>query len=306
MSNILLDLIDLDQKKTGYRQFLSCWAFSGPDVSFIVDPGPSSSTGYLLDMLGNTNFSRLDFILLTHIHLDHAGGLAAVLEKYPDAKVFCHKSGIKHLVDPSRLWQGSLKVLGDVGHMYGEPLPVPESAFTDEKELEKRGISVIETPGHAPHHVCFVTNDILFAGEAIGTHLDLPSGKPYLRPATPPRFILEEALSSLDRLLALDKEPAHCAFAHYGMSTDTFEWLRRAKKQLVLWVDTIRDLYAESEDNLEQRLFDRLMEVDPLYGQGRYDELPDDLRKRERHFLANSLDGMLGYIKSSETPRDKL
>ena len=112
--------------------------------------------------------------------------------------------------------------------------------------------------------------DILFAGEAIGTRVELPSGKPYLRPSTPPRFMLDVALESLDTLLALDPEPKYTAFAHYGLTQETFAWCRRARKQLIVWVESIRELCGASEENLEERLFTRLMEVDPLYGRGRF------------------------------------
>jgi glyoxylase-like metal-dependent hydrolase (beta-lactamase superfamily II) len=163
-------------------------------------------------------------------------------------------------------------------------------------ELEARGIHVIPTPGHAPHHVSFVMGNVLFAGEAIGTRVDLPSGSPYLRPATPPRFILEVALESLERLLSLEPEPEWTAFAHYGLVRDARIWCRRARKQLPIWVEVVRQLAEESRDGLEERLFARLQEIDPLYGRGRFEELAPDIAAREREFLGNTLSGMLGYI----------
>jgi len=168
-----------------------------------------------------------------------------------------------------------------------------------EQEVESKGIQIIPTPGHASHHVSFLFGDILFAGEAIGTRIDLDSGLPYLRPATPPKFVLDVALESLDRLLALEQEPKWTAFAHYGLTDGTFSWCRRARKQLIVWVELLRELKAKSEDNLEERFFSRLMEIDPLYGRGRFDELPKDLQERERSFLTNTVNGMLGYINES-------
>ena len=88
------------------------------------------------------------------------------------------------------------------------------------------------------------------------------------------------------------------AFAHYGLSTGMYDWCVSAREQLVLWVDTVRQLASEGEDDLESRLFERLMETDPLYGQGRFDELPKDIQRRERTFLGNTMEGMLGYVKS--------
>jgi glyoxylase-like metal-dependent hydrolase (beta-lactamase superfamily II) len=183
--------------------------------------------------------------------------------------------------------------------MYGEPGPVPEHSMISADQIEKLGVKVIPTPGHAAHHVSFLMDDILFAGEAIGTRIEIKSGMPYLRQATPPKFVLDVALESLDRLLALEKEPPWIAFAHYGLSCDTFTWCRRARKQLIVWVETLRALLEESSDNLEERFFKRLMVIDPLYGRGRFDELDDDLKQRERSFLFNTMDGMLEYIQSN-------
>lgn len=298
MTDTVLNLIDLDQNREGYREFISCWALRGNGLTCVVDPGPLSTAEHLIAHLRQIGIKTIDYILLTHIHLDHGGGAHEVMRAFPTSRVYCHKIGRKHLVDPGKLWKGSLHVLGEVAHMYGKPEPLENDKIADSNEIKSRGIRPIPTPGHAPHHVAFVVDDILFAGEAIGTRLDLPSGEPYLRPATPPKFSLEDAIYSLNTLLSLAKEPKYTAFAHYGSVRDGFRWCKRGKRQLNLWVQTIEELCAESMDDLEERLFRRLMDTDPLYGQGRFDEMAEDLKKRERHFLGNTLDGMLGYLES--------
>lgn len=300
MTEATLNLVDLDQPRRGYREFLSCWVYQSEAVSFVVDPGPKSSIDHLLDMLADLGIKGLDFVLLTHIHLDHGGGSRQILDVFPEARLYCHQSGVKHMVDPAKLWQGSLGVLGDVAEMYGEPSPIPSERLVDEAVLAEHDIKVIPTPGHASHHVSFLCGDVLFAGEAIGTQIELPGRMPYLRPSTPPRFMLDVALNSLDTLLALDPEPKYCAFAHYGMTPETFVWCRRAKKQLVIWVETLRELRAESTDNLKERFYDKLQEIDPLYGRGRQAELEADIRHREREFLGGTMAGMLGYLDSIE------
>ncbi len=299
MTDATLDLIDLDQKKEGYREFLSCWAYRQGDLTFLVDPGPTSTIPYLTGALDELKIEKVDYILLTHIHLDHGGGVSDLLKTFPDARVFCHDIGVRHMIDPSRLWKGSVQVLGETAKMYGEPGGVPAQSMINAQELKTHGIQVIHTPGHAPHHVSFLVGDILFAGEAIGSRVELASGMPYLRPATPPRFILDVALASLDKLLLLDPEPKYVAFAHYGLTGDTFTWCRRARKQLITWVESLRALLTESEENLEAHFYSRLQEIDPLYGRGRFEELPDDIAARERGFLANTIEGMRGYINSS-------
>ena len=292
-----LDLIDLDQKRTGYREFLSCWAYQEDGLTVLVDPGPVSTVEHLFGMLENLEIVEVDYVLLTHIHLDHGGCAAEVLERFNNARLFCHRSAVKHMVSPAALWEGSKKVLADVADMYGQPNPVPREKIADSEELSARGIKVVTTPGHAPHHVSFLINDVLFVGEAVGNRVELPSGKPYLRPSTPPKFVLDVAQSSLKKLLRLEPEPKWIAFAHYGLAGETFRWCRRAQKQLGVWVETIRALYKESDEDLEERFFERLMEIDPLYGRGRFDELAEDIQVREREFLENTLKGMLGHIK---------
>jgi glyoxylase-like metal-dependent hydrolase (beta-lactamase superfamily II) len=244
--------------------------------------------------------SKLDFVLATHIHLDHSGGAAELLEAYPSAKFHCHALGREHLHRPEKLWKGSLAVLGDVARAYGEPRPVAADRFATDEHLKKMGLVVIDGPGHAAHHQCYLHDGTLFAGEALGIRQALPSGRPYLRPATPPRFFLEQALSTIDRLGSLEPEPLRVAFAHHGLVEDGAQlWCDRARQQLLLWVDAVRDLRLKSPENLEQRLFARLMDDDPLYGQGAIDELEEDIRQREKHFLASTLRGILGFLEST-------
>ncbi|MDD5308664.1 MAG: MBL fold metallo-hydrolase [Deltaproteobacteria bacterium] len=296
-------LIDLDQPLPGYRKFLSCWLWRADDLTFIVDPGPMSTIGHLIAELEARGVTCLDYVLVTHIHLDHSGGAAEVLAAFPDARLVCHESGVAHLVSPDKLWAGSQRVLGKVAPVYGKPAPVPAERLASFAEVLARGIKVIPTPGHAPHHMSFVFGDVLFAGEVAGTRCPLPDGRRYLRPATPPRFFLDDALSSIDRLLALDPMPTRFAFAHYGMDGDPRGWLLAAREQLVRWVDTIRSLIAQSRDGLEQRLFDTLVSIDPLYGS--WPALDGDIQQRERHFLRNTLDGMLGYIDAARKLEDR-
>jgi glyoxylase-like metal-dependent hydrolase (beta-lactamase superfamily II) len=294
-----LVLVDLDQPREGYRKFLSSWIGRGRELTFVVDPGPRSTATYLVAELARRGVTRVDYVLLTHIHLDHGGGAAELLAAFPEARLYCHPAGARHLVDPAQLWRGSLTVLGEVAEMYGEPRPVPAARITTAAELGARGLRVLMTPGHAVHHVSYLYGGTLFVGEAFGTRSPLPSGALYMRPATPPRFFLDQALASLDSLLALDEEPARTAFAHYGSAPGAFAYAAAAKKQLLLWIEVAREAraVATSRGELNDLVFARLQEIDPVYGQGRYDELDTDIRARERHFLTATLDGILGWLE---------
>ncbi len=304
--NPALHLVDLDQPLVGQRRFISCWVWAAPGLAFVVDPGPPSTGDHLVAALEELGVARLDFVLLTHVHLDHAGTTSRILARWPGARVVCHPRGRAHLVDPSRLWAGSLEVLGDKARVYGQPQPVPAAALADYVEAEARGITVIDTPGHAAHHVSFLHDGRLFLGEAAGTYATLGRGpdtaEPYLRPATPPVFKLEVARASLDRLLALDPAPHTLLFAHHGRHTgDARALLRAAREQLGLWADTCREVRraagGDDEAALMETAMTELARRDPHYA--RVARLPADIREREREFTRQTLRGMFGYLEGT-------
>ncbi|MEZ4387997.1 MAG: MBL fold metallo-hydrolase [Candidatus Krumholzibacteriia bacterium] len=295
-----LELIDLDQPDlTGYRRFISCWLSTGEGPTFVVDPGPGNTAPRLIARLAELGVHRLDWILLTHIHLDHGGAAADLLAAYPGARGVGHESAGPHLVAPERLWEGSRQVLGGIAERYGRPAAVPAASLAGYAELAQQGVEVIETPGHAPHHVSFRHQDTLFLGEAAGTFQPLADGRWYLRPATPPRFKLEVALRSLDRLLALDPAPARLAFAHHGLLEGrATELLRLARRQLQQWVDVVRAARAHAPaagfDELADGVIARLREHDPNFGLGHL--LDPDIAAREQDFTKQTLRGMVQYV----------
>ena len=308
MSQELLQLIDLDQELPGQRRFISCWGGTHNGHYYVVDPGPPSTADFLVAQLEALHLPRLDFILLTHIHLDHGGATSKILERWPEAKVYSHRIGRPHLVDPARLWQGSRKVLGHKASVYGEPLPVPESSLVDTAYLLEQGITVVPTPGHAPHHVSFFCGENLFLGESAGTFSNL--GRPhdslecYLRPATPPRFFPEVADHSILAMLEQTPLPKRLCFAHHGMFTgDGHVLLEHARQQLKRWVEVVRQTLSRegvlaSDDNGIQELVPELMKqlrlADPFFARGL--EFPDDIRLREEDFTRQTLRGITGYL----------
>ncbi|MDT8440094.1 MAG: MBL fold metallo-hydrolase [Desulfuromonadales bacterium] len=290
-----LHCIDLDlMNRPGFRRFMSAWLYRDRDLAFLVDPGPLATTPHLLAELRRLAVDRLDYILLTHIHIDHAGGTAAVLEHYPDARVICHPDGIRHLVDPARLWQGSRSVLGTLADDYGEILPVAAGRIAFAAEIGTSGLRAFLTPGHAPHHCCYLLGDLLFAGEVAGVRCDVANGI-YLRPATPPKFLLDVARTSIEQMLAL--EPRRMVFAHYGLVATAMDHLRIARDQLGLWVDGVRCLQGTAADDLDTAFFHWLLDHDPNFGT--FVQLPPDIRARERQFLGNSLRGMQEYVTTT-------
>ncbi len=287
-----LTCIDLDQPSLeGFRKFISCWLYRDENLSFIVDPGPLSTIPHLVGELKKHEINHLDYILLTHIHIDHAGGAGALFEHFPAARVICHPDGIRHMIDPEKLWQGSRKVLGPLAETFGRIIPVPPDRIGDADLLRESGLNVFLTPGHAPHHLCFLMGDLLFGGEVAGVRSAVTEGI-YMRPATPPRFMLDIALDSLDRMITL--APRSLVIAHYGLVEPALDFLRIGRQQLRLWVKGVAETAACETSAREQALFDWLLEHDPYFRNIR--QLEPDIYARERIFFRNTLRGMQEYV----------
>lgn len=285
--------IDLDQPGlTGFRQFISSWLWRGENFTLLVDPGPLSTVSRLVAELRRQKVERLDYILLTHIHIDHAGGTGALLREFPMAKVICHPDGIRHLLDPAKLWEGTQKVLGpQLAGAYREIAAVPAANISFTEEIGVTGARAFLTPGHAQHHCCYLLGDLLFAGEVAGARSVVTEGI-YIRPATPPRFILEVALASLERMLAL--QPKRMVFAHYGMVDDAPLHLSIARNQLLLWVKGASKIADVAAAEREEAFFAWLLAHDEHFA--KFLQLPEDIKKRERYFFGNTYRGMAEYV----------
>ncbi|PLX78567.1 MAG: MBL fold metallo-hydrolase [Desulfuromonas sp.] len=294
-----LHCIDLDMTAVeGFRKFVSCWLYHSAECTFVVDPGPLSTMPHLLAELNRYGVETLDYILLTHIHIDHAGGTGALVKQFPSARVICHPKGISHMVDPEQLWQGSQKVLGELAAVYGEIMPVPQENIGYADRLDKCGVRVFQTPGHAVHHCCYLFDDLLFGGEVAGVHAPIEDGI-YMRPATPPRFLLEVALDSLQRMI--DLQPRYLVIAHYGLVEPAADYLRIASGQLQLWVRGIAQLSRGGESPDLAKVLAWLLEHDAYYRN--QDRLDPDLVARELYFIGNSIKGMSEYV--NHLPEDE-
>jgi glyoxylase-like metal-dependent hydrolase (beta-lactamase superfamily II) len=288
--------IPLTPPLDGFTDFISAWLVAGCP-SFLVDVGPGSTAAQLLHALDNLGIARLDYILLTHIHLDHAGAAGVVSRRFPEARVICHAKAIPHLVDPTQLWEGSRKVLGPVAEGYGPLDPVPAERFMPAQEFRSPGITALLTPGHAVHHVSYRTESGLFVGEACGVYYRMGDGRDYLRPATPPRFFLDAALASIDALLA--HAPARMMVGHFDVAEDGTALLRRHRRQLLFWEEWLARQASgpSSAEVLDGGLAGLLAEDPCLAGFGAFSP---SAQKRERYFLKNSINGFLGWNRNAE------
>lgn len=284
-------LLDIPQDLPGFNGFIGSWVHQG-DKNLLVDVGPANSAARLMDALTGMGLDRVDYILLTHVHIDHAGGLASCLQHYPMAQVVCHENGIQSLVSPQALWDGSREVLGEIAEAYGPPAAVCKEKLIAHTKAHIENLVVVDTPGHASHHVSFSYGGRLFAGEAAGNYYTVQDTD-YLRPATPPRFFFGVFLESLKRLRALENMPI--CYAHWGHAPSSHEMLDRFEAQLARWKAVIEAEIRVGFEDLVQRCVDRLLENDrDLHA---FALMEPAVQRRERYFLSNSVKGYIGFLQ---------
>ncbi|MGC1620514.1 MAG: MBL fold metallo-hydrolase [Candidatus Acidiferrum sp.] len=207
----------------------------------VIDPGPASTLPRLRELLGarGIGVSDLNAILLTHIHLDHAGAVGALIKENPNIEVYVHEAGMRHLADPSKLLASAERLWpGELLHLFGETLPVPFENLRMLKggetlALGSRNFEVIYTPGHASHHVSYFdsTDGTAFVGDAAGFHIE---GEPYVVPVAPPPDIdLEAWNASLDAIAA--RRPARLFLTHFGYSSAPAAHIAEYRKNLKRW-----------------------------------------------------------------------
>ena len=285
--------LPIAQDMPGFNPFFGTWVCQN-DLNIMVDVGPANTAGRLVDSMETLGLVRLDYIFLTHIHIDHGGALSEVLARYPEARVICHEKGIPHLVDPSRLYEGSLKVLGDLARIYGSPGPIAEEKLVPHTKCRVDGLRIIETPGHAIHHLSFTYGGRLYAGEAAGNYF-IVGKREYLRPATPHRFFFDVFMRSVDRLLALEDQPIR--YAHVEGAEKAHRLLRRFKEQLLFWesVISVSVTLGGQKTDIIQTCVDRLLKEDPNLAA--FESMDLDTQKRERVFMANAVKGFVEFFK---------
>ena len=293
-----LYLIVLSPPIRGFQNFIGAWLVDGPDAVYLVDVGPAATAGQLIEALKRLDVDHLDYICLTHIHLDHAGAVGHLADHFSGARVVCHPKGRSHIIDPERLWQGTLKTLGDTGRAYGHPLPVETARIATDRDLASAPFRLLDTPGHSPHHYAIAAGDFLFAGEAGGVCLPLPSGARYLRPATPPRFFMQTSLSSIDRLI--DAGASVVCYGHLGMHGDGMNLLEQHRQQLYFWKEALSEKVVAGRETsalVANQWVDMMLEKDTnLQG---FQQFPPEVQVRERGFLLNSIKGFAGYLADS-------
>jgi glyoxylase-like metal-dependent hydrolase (beta-lactamase superfamily II) len=215
----LTDPVTIDTKMHGHDSITATYLLRAEKTT-LVETGPKSSVEHVIAGLDAAGVDSLDWIVVTHIHLDHAGAAGTLARRFPDANVAVHSVGAPHLADPSKLWSSAARIYGDaMERLWGGIDPVDPDRIKalddgDKIDLGGRVLTAIDTPGHAYHHHALLDDatGIVFTGDALGVRL---ADAGVIRPATPPpEFHLEKALASIERIREL--HPTELWLTHFG------------------------------------------------------------------------------------------
>lgn len=273
----------------------------------LIEAGPKSSVDHVLAGLERAGVDHLDWIVVTHIHLDHAGAAGTLAARFPEASVAVHEVGARHLVDPSKLWSSASRIYGDgMERLWGGIDPIApdrlrELTDGDVIDLGDRKLEVVETLGHAGHHHAFVddSSGTMFTGDAMGVRLPDVA---VFRPATPPpEFDLEQAVASIEKIRT--RAPSSLCFTHFGGSdqgdrpVEVGEACEAAIEALRTWESWVREGRARTRD-LDEVTAHVREEGRKKFG-GRIDETDLDRLEQTTSYWMNTW-GYMRYMDKRE------
>jgi glyoxylase-like metal-dependent hydrolase (beta-lactamase superfamily II) len=216
------------------------------DGPALFDCGPATALAALKNGLAERGLELTDVrhLLLSHIHLDHAGATGTLVREHPDLQVHVSEIGAPHLIDPSRLERSARRLYGDAfDTLWGELAPVPEANVHAVGERVV-GLECFPSPGHASHHVCYVGRDgTLYAGDAAGVRIQ--PGRHVLPVSPPPDVDVEAWHRTIDAIEA--RQPERLALIHFGVADEAGDHLERLRAQLDMWAARVRDGASEDE-----------------------------------------------------------
>lgn len=232
----------------GLEGITAVYYIAGPRPT-IIETGPATSLDHTLKGLEEAGAADLELIILTHIHLDHAGAVGHLAERFPRAQVIVRIEGAPHIADPSRLWASAARLYPNMEEMWGEMLPVPEDRITSVSadgpvaDLGNgRRIDAVYAPGHAKHQMALLDRQRgdMYPGDAIGVFLPEAG---VIRPATPPPdFDLEQSVSTVERLRSL--RPGRLYPTHFGPAPDANAAFDEAILRYRQWVRAAEEAVA--------------------------------------------------------------
>jgi glyoxylase-like metal-dependent hydrolase (beta-lactamase superfamily II) len=251
------DILTIDHQHLGRPNVIATYVLLG-DKPALVDPGPASTLPVLEAGMAEHGLSLSDvhYILLTHIHLDHAGATGTILQRNPHIHVYVHERGAPHMINPERLMNSAIRLYGDrMDELWGMMVPIAADAVTTLKGGEivaigSRSVRVYDAPGHAKHHVIYLDepSGTAFVGDNAGIRRP---GHSYVRPATPPPDIdLEQWYGTLDLLEQL--APTALGLTHFGLHNDVSAHISQYRERLHTWGEIVRKGLASDKSESEQ------------------------------------------------------
>jgi len=287
-------MIDLTPKK--FKDFISSYVIKSEKTA-IIESGPTCSVEKLFLGLEEIGVApqEVDYLLVSHIHLDHGGGSGELLQLLPKARLVVHPRGARHIANPEKLWFGAKKVLGEIADIYGEPKPVPEERIIKAHdgmilELGETRILVLETLGHASHHLSFYEppSKRVFSGDAAGVYI--PSLDAVV-PTTPKPLHLDLALKAIHKMVKLN--PETICYTHFGCADNAVEKLKSYAAQLKLWEGIVRESMARGEkpEDIAEKIVSRDVYVSRVITSMGHNPIVG------RRMLLQNIQGFVSYVE---------
>ncbi|HET7105459.1 MAG TPA: MBL fold metallo-hydrolase [Candidatus Acidoferrum sp.] len=254
----------LDLNWTGQTRCIATALLRSDHYAALIDPGPGSTLGTLREQLAahQLRVADLNAILLTHIHLDHAGATGALVQENTALQVYVHARGAAHMIDPAKLLESAGRLYGqEMQKLFGDFLAVPESNLRilqggETLEFDSKELRVLYTPGHASHHVTYFdpSERVAYVGDTAGICIE---GHPFILPATPPPDIsLELWAGSLEAISQL--RPRRLFLTHFGYSDQPERHLNSYRERLQHWGALSAEILTRGQDQNEaMRAFGR-------------------------------------------------
>lgn len=290
----------IDLKPAGFSHFIASYVIKAKKTA-IIETGPTATIPNLLAGLREVGVGveDVDYVAVSHIHLDHSGGAGTLLSHLPKAKLIVHKRGAPHIVNPNKLWMQAKQVLGKIAELYEVPVPVAnERIIVAEDGMtvdlgEGVELRVIETLGHASHHQSFYEKRSrgIFPGDTAGIYIpefDI------IVPTTPLPFYLEMTLDSIKKLKQL--KPKALYYSHFGRATDALQKLQAHTDQLKLWANVVAEKMKEKATVEEVK--EEIEKRDPALR-----EVNDYIKAHPimgRGIVSQNIQGFIEYFKYKE------
>ena len=279
-----------DLEPNNEKEFITIYILIDDKIT-LIETGPACSHDNLIRGINEAGFtlSDIDFIVPTHIHLDHFGGGGHIMEVCHNAKAVVHPNAVYHISNIDKWWSGSLDFLGDVAELYGEPLPIPEERIISAEDgfkldLGASTLNAMHTPGHAPHHITWINKGSAFVGDSLG--LWYPEiNKAF--PVTPGYYRHDLALQSISNMSKLNIDELF--YTHFGPRPAAGAF-QQTINEFETWMSIVEDGINENLSSKE--ILDTLfLTQDGL----KLTDIKHGIHQRNTHL--GSIEGMMGWIK---------